>query len=58
MVALAMACAWYVSTYSGSKIMGPFVNLYDCDNYARAIRQRDRVQVFCRNFADEDEKKD
>lgn len=44
---------WFVVSYSGAKIAGPFTFLGDCNEEARHLAKRySNVSTVCRSFSD------
>jgi hypothetical protein len=47
----ALTVAWYVVTYSGQRVAGPFTLLNDCTDLARIMAQRYyNVSTICRSY--------
>jgi hypothetical protein len=45
--------AWYVCTYSGAKVAGPFTLLSDCQDEAKHLAKRYyNISEVCRSFSD------
>jgi hypothetical protein len=46
----ALLFAWYVTTYSGQIVAGPFTGLSECTEVAREMAERyQNVSAVCRN---------